>query len=201
MAADTKLRMVEAAAGLLRDGGLAAANFSDVLARSGAARGAIYHHFPQGKNELTRAAVSWTGERVRANLEALRGDTPSQVVTRFFDATRPVVDEASNGTSCAVAAVVLDAGQRDAALTDTAHAALQSWVEALTARLVAAGAAPASAHHVAVLLITFLEGTQVMCRAAGDLAAFDDARAAAAELIGASLDPPLERTSSPQHDV
>ena len=192
MAPGTRQRMVEAAAGLLRDGGLEAANFSDVLARSGAARGAIYHHFPQGKSELTRAAVSWTADRVRANLEALGGDDPSQVVAAFFEAIRPVVAEASSGTSCAVAAVVLEAGQRDASLTETAHAALRSWIEALTVRLASAGAAPVPAHQVAVLLITFLEGTQVLCRAAGDLTAFDDASAAVAALINTSFHPAVE---------
>ena len=193
MAVGTRQRMVEAAAGLLRDGGLEAANFSDVLTRSGAARGAIYHHFPQGKSELTRAAVSWTGDRVRLGLGALRGDTPSQVVTAFLEAIRPVVGEASGGTSCAVAAVVLEAGQRDASLTETAHEALRSWIEALDARLVSAGSAPVAARQASVLLITFLEGTQVLCRAAGDLTAFDDASAVIAALISTSLDPAADQ--------
>ena len=192
MALGTRQRMVEAAAALLRHGGLEAANFSDVLERSGAARGGIYHHFPQGKSELIRAAVSWTGDSVRADLAALPGDNPSQVVAAFLKAIRPVVGEASTGTSCAVAAVVLESGQRDASLTKITHAALQSWIEALDTRLVSAGAAP-----VAVLLITFLEGTQVLCRAAGDLAAFDDASAAFAALVSTSPDPspypPLDR--------
>ena len=201
MAAGTRQRMVEAAAGLLRDGGLEAANFSDVLARSGAARGAIYHHFPRGKNELTGAAVSWTADRVRANFEALRGDDPAQVVTSFFEAIRPVVGEASGGTSCAVAAVVLEVGQRDATLTETAHAALRSWTEALAARLVSAGAAPVAARQVSVLLITFLEGTQVLCRAAGDLTAFDDASAAVAALVGPGLEPTTDQPlHSPGHE-
>ena len=189
MATGTRQRMVEAAAELLRDGGLEAANFSDILARSGAARGAIYHHFPQGKSELTCAAVSWTGERVRAHFEVLGGDTPSQVVIAFLDSIRPVVSEASGGSSCAVAAVVLESGQRDASLTEVAQAALRSWINTLSWRLVSAGLAPLTARQVSVLLITFLEGTQVLCRAAGDLTAFDDASAAVAALISTSLDP------------
>lgn len=197
MAAGTRQRMVEAAAGLLRDGGLEAASFSEVLARSGAARGAIYHHFPQGKVELTRAAVSWTGDRVRANLEALHGDDPSQVVATFLDAIRPVVGEAAGGTSCAVAAVVLEAGQRDASLTRTAHEALRSWMKALDSRLVSAGAAPLAARQVSALLIAFLEGTQVLCRASGDLTAFDDGSAAIAALIGSSLDQSSSAAAQP----
>ena len=201
MAAGTRQRMVEAAAGLLRDGGLEAANFSDVLARSGAARGAIYYHFPQGKSEMTRAAVAWTGARVRANIEALRGDTPSQVITTFLEAIRPVVGEASGGTSCAVAAVVLEAGQRDPSLTATAHAALQSWIDTLSERLVSVGAAPVAARQVSVLLITFLEGTQVLCRAAGDLTTFNDASAAIAALVSASLDPTADPPPDPSRPV
>ena len=185
MAADTRHRMVEAAAGLLREGGLEAANFSDVLARSGAARGAIYHHFPRGKNELTREAVAWTGERVRSNFEALPAGDAGQVVAAFLDAIRPIIGKAAGGTSCAVAAVVLEAGQRDAMLTETAHSALRSWTDVLEGRFRAAGVEPSTANRLALLLITFLEGSQVLCRAAGDINAFDEASSIIVEMVDA----------------
>lgn len=185
MAADTRHRMVEAAAGLLREGGLEAANFSDVLARSGAARGAIYHHFPRGKNELTREAVAWTGERVRSNFEALPGGDAGQVVATFLDAIRPIIGKAAGGTSCAVAAVVLEAGQRDAMLTETAHSALRSWTDVLEGRFRAAGVEPSTANRLALLLITFLEGSQVLCRAAGDINAFDEASSMLVKMVDA----------------
>lgn len=177
MAADTRQRMVEAAANLLQQGGTTAASFTDVLSASGAARGAIYHHFPDGKTELTREAVAWTGRRVQVNLSSLGGTTAVEVVDAFLDTVRPVVADAALGRSCAVAAVVMEAGQVNASLTQTAQAALQSWIETLDARLVEAGAAPAAAHTVAVLLVTLLEGTQILCRAAGDLSPFNDGAA------------------------
>jgi AcrR family transcriptional regulator len=52
MVHDTKQRMIEAAALSLRTRGLAATSFTDVLAASGAARGAIYHHFPGARTTL-----------------------------------------------------------------------------------------------------------------------------------------------------
>lgn len=191
MAPNTRQRMVEAAAGLLRDGGLEAANFSDVLARSGVARGAIYHHFPSGKNELTREAVAWTGGRVRSNFEALPGGDASQIVTAFFEAIRPVVGKAADGTSCAVAAVVLEVGQRDATLTDTAHSALRSWADVLEARFRAVGVKTPTAKRLAMLLITFLEGSQMLCRAAGDINAFDETSSILVEMVHA-----IERTTT-----
>ena len=63
-----------AAAVLLAKRGLQATSFSDVLERSGAPRGSIYHHFPEGKDELVDAAIgagrrrapSWIGRRPAA---------------------------------------------------------------------------------------------------------------------------------------
>ena len=95
MSVDTRQRMIEATALLLRRGGMGAASFTDVLAASGAARGAIYHHFPDGKVELTREAVVWTGNRVKANLTSLSGTAPSEVLAAFLDAIRPIVAEAA----------------------------------------------------------------------------------------------------------
>ena len=187
MAADTRQRMVRAAADLLRRGGMEAASFTEVLARSGAARGAIYHHFPDGKGELTREAVTWTGARVRDHLAALPGADPQEVVGSFLDRIRVIVEEAANGASCAVAAVVVETGQRDDALTASAEAALESWIEALRDRLVVLELDPRTACHIAVLLVTFLEGTQILCRAAGNLRPFDEARGALDASIGALL--------------
>lgn len=174
----TRERMVVAAAGLLGQGGTGAASFTDVLSASGAARGAIYHHFPGGKDELTREAVAWTGRRVRTNLASLSGTGPLECLDAFLDAVRPIVMEASLGRSCAVAAVVIETGQVNAGLTETAQAALRSWVETIAERLVAAGADPAAAQTMSAMLVVFLEGTQVLCRASGDLQPFDGSVAA-----------------------
>ena len=40
---------------------------ADVLALSGAPRGSLYHHFPEGKVALAAAAVKASGEAVRRN--------------------------------------------------------------------------------------------------------------------------------------
>ena len=59
MARDTRRRMVATAAALLGSRGVRATSFSEVLARSRAPRGSIYHHFPGGKKELMRDAMDW----------------------------------------------------------------------------------------------------------------------------------------------
>ena len=124
---------------------------------------------------------------MKANLTSLSGTAPSEVLAAFLDAIRPIVAEAATGLSCAVAAVVLETGQVDGSLTAVASSALHSWVDALEGRLMTAGTPVAAAHAVGVLLIVFLEGSQVLCRAAGDMSPFDDGAAALTAAASALL--------------
>ncbi|HEY3549261.1 MAG TPA: helix-turn-helix domain-containing protein, partial [Propionicimonas sp.] len=63
MASEAKRRMVATTAELLARGGYGRASFGDVIERSGAPRGSIYHHFPGGKDELVLAALELAGAR------------------------------------------------------------------------------------------------------------------------------------------
>ena len=142
---------------------------------------------PSCDTPLRSTSRSWTGEHVRRNLAELPSDDPAATVGAFLDRIRSIVADAAVGRSCAVAAVVMEAGQHDVALTSAAGAALSSWVAALEGQFVALGATPASARQAATLLIVFLEGTQVLCRALGDLAPFDAGRAAVEASVTALL--------------
>lgn len=171
----TKQRMVEAAAESLRRRGLQGTSFTHVLERSGAARGAIYHHFPGGKAALAEAAVGWTGENVVAALTALPpAADPGAAVAAFLDLVRPVVAESATGAGCAVAAVTLES-PGESPLQLAARDALRSWRGVLHEQLVAAGCEPRDADALATLLVTTLEGAHVLCRAEGSIDPFDDA--------------------------
>ena len=173
MVLTTKERMVEAAAGLMRRRGVTATSFSDVLDASGAARGAIYHHFPGGKTELTRDVVAWTGRSVQSRLASLQADDPRAVVAQFLAAVRPAVEQSASGVSCAVTAVTVESAQLDQDLTAVVQVALGSWVEELERQLRRTGAGEAAASTLSVLMVTFLEGAHVLCRAAGSAEPFD----------------------------
>ena len=49
--------MIDGAIRLLAKRGLQATSFSEVLALTGAPRGSIYHHFPEGKDQLIGAVL------------------------------------------------------------------------------------------------------------------------------------------------
>jgi len=174
MRTDTRTRMVEATVAALQRHGVAGMSFTEVLKESGAARGAIYHHFPGGKAQLVAEAATRNGHDVRANLAELPADSPRSVVEAFLAAVRPVVEAATTGGGCAVAAVTVEEGEGDnSALREVASVAFASWIDQVAERLTAAGLDPEDAIDLATTLITLLEGAQVLCRAAGDLKPFD----------------------------
>lgn len=182
MSLDTRSRMIDAAVHALRHHGVAGMSFTDVLADSGGARGAIYHHFPGGKAELVTEAAVRNGAEVRARLAGLPGATPIEVVDAFLALIRPVVAESTGGSGCAVAAVALG-GDGGGPLEQIAAGAFSSWIATLAERLTAAGLAAGEADGLATTLITVLEGAHVLCRAAGSLEPYERAARTIAGLV------------------
>src|SRR3954464_15145582 len=126
---DTRNRMLDAAVGALRRHGVAGMSFSEILDASGAARGAIYHHFPGGKTQLVAEAAELNGRAVLARFEVLPATSAQQLVGEFLGLVRPVVIESSNGCGCAVAAVAVGFdGAADRAPREAAAGAFGSWV-------------------------------------------------------------------------
>ena len=172
--ADTRNRMLDAAIDALQRDGVAGMSFTSVLRDSGAARGAIYHHFPDGKGQLVAEAAARNGEDVRAALAGLPTSRPLVLVRAFLDAVRPVLAASSAGGGCAIAAITVGQHDDDQLRSIAAHA-FTSWTEVLAERLEAAGLRRTDATDLATTLIMLLEGAHVLCRAAGTLEPFEQA--------------------------
>lgn len=181
---DTRARMIEATVDALRHRGVAGMSFTEVLERSGAARGAIYHHFPGGKGQLVAEAAACNGSDVAQNLGQLPTESPRAVVEAFLALIRPVVEESAHGSGCAVAAVTVGADPADAGLREIAAGAFTAWRGEMAAKLTAAGLPVDRATGLAATLIAVLEGAHVLCRASGDLEPFDQAATTIASLVG-----------------
>jgi TetR/AcrR family transcriptional repressor of lmrAB and yxaGH operons len=187
MSSDSRERMVRSAASLIASRGVSATSFSEVLTDSGAPRGSIYHHFPDGKSQLAEDAVRWTAERVLARQRACVAVTPSDVLECFIDMWRRVVLASGGGAGCVVAGVAIDtvtgnAESDDAGLMDTVRAAFRSWVDLLTEQFEATGLPPARATSLALATVAGMEGALILCRAEGGSGPLE---AVASELIRA----------------
>lgn len=152
--------MIDAAKAGFRSSGFGSTSFADVLQRSGAARGAIYHHFPGGRHELTLAVMQSTSDGVAEGLEGASESpaSPVEVLMGALDALCESVERHNGGFGCPITPAVLEAaGDRE--LLAAGDAAFQRWQEVLVDRY-------GLDREQAALVVASVEGALVMCRAA-----------------------------------
>jgi len=191
LAKDSRESMVRSAAALIGSRGVSATSLSDVLSESGAPRGSIYHHFPDGKKQLAEDAIRWASERVLAHQRACGGTTAASVLGCFIDMWRQVVVGSGGSAGCVVAGVAIDTVAADDLLLGVARATFRSWLSLLTEQLEAAGVPPGRAAPIATATLAGMEGALILCRAERSSAPLD----AVAEELMRLLPPETPRTT------
>jgi TetR/AcrR family transcriptional repressor of lmrAB and yxaGH operons len=159
--------MVRSAAALIGTRGLTATSFSEVLTHSGAPRGSIYHHFPDGKRQLAEAAIDWTSNQVLGHLGACRAKTPSDLLACFIDLWRQSVLASRGSSGCAVAGVAIDIGAFEDDLIGIVRATFNSWVAELARRFEDLNVPSDRARSIAFTAVAGMEGALILCRAEG----------------------------------
>jgi AcrR family transcriptional regulator len=179
VSADTRDKMVVSTALLLREHGLTGTSVRDVIEHSGAPRGSIYHHFPDGKVQLVEEAVEFAGDAITAAINQLssEGGDPVEAIHLFVNVMRHVLVSSDFRAGCPVVAVAAESSpdaDEQARLSETTARVFADWTEALTAAVESQGVAPERAKSLATLLIASIEGAVVMCRAQRSTGPLDD---------------------------
>jgi AcrR family transcriptional regulator len=169
MAGEVRDRMVAAAVVLLAKHGYQATSFSEVLDASGAPRGSIYHHFPEGKDQLIAAAIEVAGAKAVAILDGLEGAGATDVVDAFMAMWRAVLERSQFRAGCSVLAVTVSADSPD--LLVQAGEIFRAWRARLAELLAAAGVKDAEV--AATMMIAASEGAVVLSRADQSFTPFD----------------------------
>jgi AcrR family transcriptional regulator len=165
MNANPRQRMIQSAALLMRERGIEATSFTDVLELSGAPRGSIYHHFPDGKSQLVEEATKYAGDYVAGGLAAaLAGDSPVDAFKRFASLWRGILAESNFGAGCPVVAATLE-GDRSPGARDAAGAAFARWEELLGGAIESQGVEAKRASSLATLIVAAIEGGVILSRA------------------------------------
>ena len=168
---DARRKMIESAVTLLAVRGLQRTSFSDVLERSGAPRGSIYHHFPEGKDQLVDAAIELAGDRALGVLDAVDGAPPIEVTRYFLDLWRQVLVRSNLRAGCAVLAVTVATDSPE--LLDHAASIFRAWRGRLAELYVNGGMDRPAAARLAVTVVAASEGAVVVSRAEQSLEPFE----------------------------
>jgi TetR/AcrR family transcriptional regulator, lmrAB and yxaGH operons repressor len=155
--------MIRAAWLLIAERGLEGMSTREVLARTGAPRGSVYHYFPRGRTELIELAIDYSRRWMQDQIGAIRAETPDDVVTGYVDIWRRVVEGTNFRAGCATTGAVT--GGHEPGILDRAEAAFNATNDALAERFRQAGLTPDDATRRATLLTYAAEGAVILARA------------------------------------
>lgn len=171
MARDTHERMIKAAAGLLERKGFHGTALNDVLASSGAPRGSLYFHFPDGKAQLALEATQQAIETLTAarTLAFASADSPATAVRIIARDIADAVEATDYQGGCPISPLVLDGDAMGAEIADLCRDTFSRWTDGIQNALEAAGIATSDARGLALLTLSTFQGALILSRAARDV--------------------------------
>jgi AcrR family transcriptional regulator len=150
---------------MLREVGMAGTGIKDVVARSGAPIGSLYHYFPGGKTQLVSESVQINADKSRRLLSKFfDGKQTGAAALRALFHTAADGFERAGGKGCAVGAVTLDLRPDDAALREICKSTLDDWVAIVAPRVPFAD--ERARRGFAMTAVAALEGAFVLAKAA-----------------------------------
>lgn len=161
---DTRKKMLLSAAEVMRERGAAGVTIDEVLARSGAPRGSVYYHFPEGRNQILAEALRYSGDSVTAMIDDAASWGARALLREFVEFWERLLAESDFAAGCAVVAAAIGSDDADPKLSAEAGAILGRWCSALTRAFTNDGFEDADAASLAVMSIAALEGAVVLSR-------------------------------------
>ena len=158
--------MLEGTIELLRERGYGGLGLREVMARSGAPRGSIYHHFPGGKAQLAEEGVRAVGAQVGDALEASRDADPIELLRGFARTFGASLEATGFRLGCPVAGAANEFNEDSARVAEAAAGVFERWERLIAASLRRHGVPRTRASRLAALTVASIEGATLMCRAA-----------------------------------
>jgi AcrR family transcriptional regulator len=166
----TRGRIIEGAAEVLREQGVAAATLEDVMARTRTSKSQLFHYFPDGKDQLLLAVAEFEADRVLADQQPYLGCLDSwEAWQRWRDVVVARYEE--QGEHCPLGSLLFQVGRSTPGARAIVVALLRSWqasIEAGIRAMQAAGHLPAGdgrpdvERHAASLLAGIQGGVAIL---------------------------------------
>src|SRR5246127_2554008 len=141
----TKRRMLASAAEVLRERGAAGVTIDEVLSRSGAPRGSVYHHFPGGRNQILLEALQFAGASMSTAIGDAASHGPMALLREFVDLWEDVLRDSDFAAGCLVVAAAISRSDEAPRLSVDAAHIFGRWRAALSRSFVADGFADGEA--------------------------------------------------------
>jgi TetR/AcrR family transcriptional regulator, lmrAB and yxaGH operons repressor len=170
-APDTRARILSAALRLFRKRGYHGAGLNDILEMANAPKGSLYHHFPDGKEEIGVAVVTEITRNILMLFASSRARTTAAVVLQAGEQMSHTI-ERTNHELCTLFTAFLAERSTSPKLGLAVANAYAEMTEAIQTRLLADGMKPRLAKDRATAVVMLLEGGAMIAQAQQSVAPF-----------------------------
>lgn len=159
-------RLVQTAVRLFRQRGFAATGLNEILRRSGAPRGSLYHYFPDGKEEIGAEAVRVAGTVVTATLENLLAQTEggADFVRAYASLLARWIVASDYRDGCPIATTLLETTPDSVRIAEAGRAALLAWTDVIARAFERDGLPRQAALEHAQVVVAGVEGALLLAR-------------------------------------
>ena len=174
----TQEKILSATLDLIERQGFHSTGLQQIIKASGAPKGSLYFHFPEGKDQIVSCALQQGSEFINAmiNHAFALGQSPAQSVTWLFDGLARRLLDSNYEKGCPVATAALEAGDAHPQVRDACAQAYDLWQDTIARGLCQKGIPEEQAIYEAPLILSILEGALMMAKVRRSRQPLDQAR-------------------------
>lgn len=163
---ETKLKFISTTAQLIEEQGYHATGLSQIVEQSGAPKGSLYYHFPEGKEELAANAVQQAGENLIALIqENVDESLPiAEALRRFVIGVARGVEVTNYQSGGPLTAVAMETATSSERLNLACRAAFSQIQAAFAQKMINAGLSQEQSTELAVFITASIEGGIILSR-------------------------------------
>ena len=162
----TKDRLIHAAAKLFHRHGYHGVGLNDLLAEAKAPKGSLYHHFPEGKQDLAMAAAVWASDGILRVIATSFRDavTFEEGMTTLCHKLAKLFDKTGKWDGCPISAILFE-GPENEAFRAEAQRLYDGWIAEGAEHAERLGVPSDEAHKLSERMFVLIQGGWTLARA------------------------------------
>jgi len=164
---DTKSLLIDIATTLFQKKGYLGVGLNEILKACNISKGSLYHHFPNGKEELLIACLHSLNETITTDMEKIFQDNPSTQIAIQAMIEKLVIQFDREGmiTGYTFSSIVREMGTLSEPVRNACALLYTNILRICTNKLVEDGFSQETAHSIALLMTASIEGGIMLCLA------------------------------------
>lgn len=164
---DTKWLIINTAKTLFQQKGYKSVGLNEILKECKITKGALYHHFPNGKEELLITCLHSMNEEITTNMEDIFRKSPNTQKATEATIDKLVVDFEREGTitGYTFTSIVREMASLSEPVNKASSLLFDNILRICSDKLMEEGFSQKSAHSISILITAAIEGGIILCLA------------------------------------